>query len=149
MEHELRIERSFDAPPKLVFDTFFDPDAQRALYADGPDWIVESELDMSVGGTWTVTFGPSRGELYREVSVFSQIDRPHRVAYSTTATFADGRTFDTRSEVVFRGVEGRTHLALLQTGFPTAEMRDDFTGGWSDILDALDGVVVARTSGAQ
>jgi hypothetical protein len=43
--------------------------------------------------------------------------------------------------------EGTTRMTLVQTGFPTAEMRDDFTGGWSDILDALAGVVAARAPG--
>ena len=29
---------------------------------------MESELDLRVGGTWTVKFGPTRSELFREVS---------------------------------------------------------------------------------
>jgi hypothetical protein len=40
-----------------------------------------------------------------------------------------------------------TRMTLIQTGFPTAEMRDGFTGGRSDILDALRAVVAARAAG--
>jgi uncharacterized protein YndB with AHSA1/START domain len=67
MSHDLRLERTFDARAEVVFDAFLDPGAQRALLADGPDWIVESEIDLRVGGTWTLAFGPSRSRLFREV----------------------------------------------------------------------------------
>jgi uncharacterized protein YndB with AHSA1/START domain len=85
MSYDLRLERTFDAEPEVVFDALLDPEAQRALFADGPDWIVESELDLRVGGRWTVEFGPSRSELYREVAVFSEVARPRRLAYGVTA----------------------------------------------------------------
>jgi uncharacterized protein YndB with AHSA1/START domain len=56
--HELTIERSFAAPPEVVFEALTDPAAQHDLYADSPDWIVESECDLRAGGRWTITFGP-------------------------------------------------------------------------------------------
>jgi len=143
MTHDLRLEREYDAPAEMVFDTFLDPEAQRALYADAQDWIVESDLDLRVGGIWTLVFGPSRAELFREVAVFSEVDRPRRIAYNLTATYADGRSFDTQVEITFEESESRTRLTLVQRGYLTAEMRDDFQSGWSDILDAL-GTVLAE-----
>jgi uncharacterized protein YndB with AHSA1/START domain len=86
MSYDLRLERIFDAKPEIVFDALLDPAAQRALLADGPDWVVESELDLRVGGTWIVEFGPSPSDLYREVAVFSEVDRPRRLVYDVTAT---------------------------------------------------------------
>ena len=148
MSHDLRLERTFDAEPEVVFDAFLDSDAQRALYADGPDWIVEPELDLRVGGRWTVVFGPSRSELFREVAVFSEVDRPRRLAYAVTATFEDGRTFDTEVEITFEEENGKTRMMLVQSGYPSTTMRDDFRGGWTDILDALERVVVERAAGS-
>jgi uncharacterized protein YndB with AHSA1/START domain len=58
MSHDLRLERVYDAAPEVVFDAFTDPDAQKELYADAPDWVVESEIDLRVGGRWTIVFGP-------------------------------------------------------------------------------------------
>jgi uncharacterized protein YndB with AHSA1/START domain len=58
MSHDLRLERVYDAAPEVVFDGFTDPDAQKELYADAPDWVVESEIDLRVGGRWTIVFGP-------------------------------------------------------------------------------------------
>jgi uncharacterized protein YndB with AHSA1/START domain len=145
MTHDLKLERTFDAEPDVVFDAFLEPDSQRALYADAPEWVVESELDLRVGGTWTVVFGPTRSELFREVAVFTEVDRPRRIAYDLTGTFADGRSIDTQVEITFEALEGRTRMTLVQRGYPTVEMRDDFQSGWSDILGALADVVTTRS----
>jgi uncharacterized protein YndB with AHSA1/START domain len=61
VSHDLRQERLYDAAPEVVFDAFTDPDAQKELYADAPDWIVEAECDLRVGGRWTIAFGPPGG----------------------------------------------------------------------------------------
>ena len=58
MSHDLRLERVYPADPATVFDAFTDPDAQRELYADAPDWVVTSTCDLRVGGRWTIEFGP-------------------------------------------------------------------------------------------
>ncbi len=144
MSHDLRLERTFDAEPEVVFDAFLDPDAQRALLAQGPDWIVESELDLRVGGTWTLEFGPSRNELYREVALFSEVDRPRRLAYVVTAISTDGQAFDTNVEITFELENGKTRLKLAQSGYSTSTTRDAYETGWGGVFDALEGVVAGR-----
>ena len=148
MSYDLRLERVFDAEPEIIFDALLDPAAQRALLADGPDWIVESELDLRVGGTWIVEFGPSPSELYREVAVFSEVDRPRRLVYTVTAIAKDERTFDTQMEITFEFVNGKTRMTLVQTGYPTATLRDSYESGWTGIFDALAEVVAERTAGS-
>ena len=61
MTYELKIERLFDAPPEVVFDTLVDPDAQEELFNDQVEgWkLWEFEIDLRVGGTWTIVFGPA------------------------------------------------------------------------------------------
>ena len=54
MSLDLQLERVYDAAPEVVFDAFTDPDAQKELYADAPDWVVESECDLRPGGRWTI-----------------------------------------------------------------------------------------------
>jgi uncharacterized protein YndB with AHSA1/START domain len=54
MTYELRLERLFDAPPEVVFDTLVDPAAQEELFAgpaEGGFSLLESEIDLRVGGT--------------------------------------------------------------------------------------------------
>ena len=147
MTHELRIERVFQAAPEVVFDAFTDPEAQRELYADEPDWVVESECDLREGGRWWVSFGPQGTPPARETSVFQLVDRPRRLVYSSSMALPDGSIVDTAMEVVFEQVDGGTRMTIVQRGFETAAARDEFEQGWPSILDGLGRVVAARVAG--
>jgi len=143
----LTLERVFDAAPEVVFDAFTDPDGQKELYADAPDWIVESECDLRVGGRWSISFGPPGREPAIETNVFEEVERPNRLVYRSTMTLPDGSNVDTQMEVLFE-LEGRqTRMRLVQSRFPTAELRDGFREGWGSILDELERVVHARAVG--
>jgi uncharacterized protein YndB with AHSA1/START domain len=147
VSHDLRLERVYDAAPEIVFDAFTDPGAQKELYADAPDWIVEAECDLRVGGRWTIAFGPPGSTPARQTNVFQEVDRPRRLVYTSTMTMPDGSDVDTRMQVTFEEENGRTRLRILQSRFPTPERRDEFAGGWPSILDGLGRVVSARVAG--
>ena len=144
MSFDLRLERTYDAAPEVVFDAFTDPEAQQELYADAPDWIVEATCDLRVGGRWTIAFGPPGDTPARETNVFQVVERPRRLVYASTMAMPDGSNIDTTMEVTFEEEAGRTRLTIVQRGFPTPERRDEFAGGWSSILDRLLRVVVAQ-----
>jgi len=146
VRHDLKLGRLFDAAPEVVFDAFTDPAAQRQLYADAPDWVVEAACDLRVGGRWTIAFGPPGSTPARETNMFEVVDRPRRLVYSSTMTMPDGSSVDTGMEVTFVEEDGRTRLTIVQSGFPTAEVRDEFAGGWPSILDGLGRVVAARVT---
>jgi uncharacterized protein YndB with AHSA1/START domain len=144
---ELRLERVYDAAAEVVFDAFTDPEAQQELYADAPDWIVESECDLRVGGRWSIAFGPPGETPARETNLFQVVDRPRRLDYASTMTLPDGSSVDTHMQVTFEEEDGRTRMTIIQRGFPTLRLRDDFAGGWPSILDGLGRVVSARVGG--
>lgn len=147
MNHELTVERSFAAPPEVVFDAFVDPAAQHDLYADAPDWIVESQCDLRIGGVWRISFGPPGRDPAVEVNVFVEIDRPHRLVYRSTMTLPDGSSFDTAVEVTLAADGDRTRMRIVQSDFPSAELRDSFQNGWGSILAQLERVAGARSPG--
>ena len=147
--HDLRLERVYDAAPEAVFDAFTDPEAQQELYADAPEWIVESACDLRVGGRWTIAFGPSGSEPARETNVFQVVDRPRRLVYTSTMRLPDGSSVDTSMQVTFEEEDGKTRLTIVQRGFPTTERRDEFAGGWASILDQLGRVITARVTGSR
>jgi uncharacterized protein YndB with AHSA1/START domain len=147
MTHDLRLERVIDAAPDVVFDAFTDPGAQKELYADAPDWIVRSECDLRVGGVWTIEFGPAGSTPARETCMFEVVERPRHLAYTSTMSMPDGSSLHTRTQVSFVDDAGRTRLTITQSGFPTAELRDEFRDGWGGILDGLGRVIAARARG--
>jgi uncharacterized protein YndB with AHSA1/START domain len=130
MTHEMRLERLIDAPPAVVFDAFTTEGGQTAFYGrDEPGWVVESECDLRVGGVWTVSFGPARDHLYGHRHVFEVIDRPRRLVLATTEFRRDGSSFAFAIEFTFEERAGRTLMAMTQSGFPTAELRDEHARG--------------------
>ena len=147
MTHDLRVERVYDAAPELVFDAFTDPGAQQEMYADEPDWIVRSECDLRVGGRWTIEFGPPAGPPSRETCVFEIIERPRLLVFRSTMSMPGGSSLATRTHVTFtETATGQTRLTVVQTGFPAAGLRDEFTEGWGGILAGLSRIVAARTA---
>ena len=145
MIDELRFERLIDAPPEVVFDAFTTDGGQVAFYGqDDPGWIVESDCDLRVGGVWTVTFGPSRRRLYRHRHVFEAIDRPRRLVLTTTESRPDGASFDIGIEFTFEEQDGKTLMTMTQTGFPTAELRDEHGRGLPNAFARLERAIRAR-----
>jgi uncharacterized protein YndB with AHSA1/START domain len=148
MSRELRFERVFDAAPEEVFDAFTDPEGLEEMYGlDDPGWVVESEGDVRVGGTWRVAYGPSRGELYRHTHVFQVIDRPRHLVFASTETAPDGSSFDTDVEITFEERNGKTRMVMVQKGFPSYEMRDLHRVGLPTAFDRVERFIHARVSG--
>ena len=147
MTRDLRVERVLEAGPETVFDAFTDPEAQREMYADAPDWVVRSECDLRVGGRWTIEFGPPGGRPARETCVFEAVERPRRLVYRSTMMMPDGSSIGTRTDVTFQETAaGQTRVTVVQSGFPSAGLRDEFADGWGGILDGLARVVAASTA---
>ena len=147
MTYELKVERLLDAPPELVFDTFVDPDAQEEMFGDQLEgWtVLESEIDLRVGGTWTTMIGPADGPADRLTSVFAEIDRPRRLVYEMSMFVGDwNRTVDSTVACTFEDQDGKTLLTIVQSGFETEEDRDGFLSGAPGFLDALQRAVAAR-----
>jgi uncharacterized protein YndB with AHSA1/START domain len=145
MTHDLQFVRAIEAAPEVVFDAFTAPGGQEAFYGtDDSGWIVESECDFRVGGAWTVVFGPSPSELYRHTHVFRVIDRPHRLLLDTTETRLDGSTLDFETEFTFEPQDGKTLMTMIQSGFPTAELRDEHGVGLPNAFARLINLVRGR-----
>jgi uncharacterized protein YndB with AHSA1/START domain len=141
---ELRLERVIDAAPGVVFDAFTTRRGQEAFYGtDDPGWIVESECDLREGGLWTVTFGPSRDHLYQHRSVFEVIDRPRRLVLATTEHRPDRPSFEFSVEFTFEAQDGRTLMTMVQSGFPTADLREEHGRGVPHAFDRFERAIRA------
>jgi uncharacterized protein YndB with AHSA1/START domain len=138
MSDELRYERVVAAPPDVVFDAFTSPEGQLAFYGrDDSGWIVRSESEVRVGGTWTIAFGPSPQQLYRHRHMFEIIDRPRRLVLSTTEMRLDGSSFRFETEFTFEDHDGATLMTMIQRGIPTEELRAEHARGVPDAFERL------------
>jgi uncharacterized protein YndB with AHSA1/START domain len=137
MSQDVRVARVINARPEVVFDAFTGQDGQAVFYSE-PGWSVQSECDLRVGGLWTVTFWPSRDELYRHDHIFRVIDRPSRLVVDTTESRPDGSVVEFEIEFLFEAREGRTLMTMIQRGLPTAELRDEHRAGVPDAFARLE-----------
>ncbi len=142
MSRELRYERLIQESPARVFDLFTSASGQREFYGtDAPGWIVDSRCELRVGGAWEVSFGPSPDQLYRHRHVFEAIERPRRLLLATTETRLDGSVLAFSTEFTFAPREGATLMSMVQSGFPSDELREEHGRGVANAFDRLERVL--------
>ena len=130
--YELRVARDCAAEPGVVFGAFFEMNADTAA-----SWVTETERDLRVGGAWNLRFAPPGLAPFREERTLTEVDPPRRLAYTMRAIFGGAPDLTTTVAMTFETNGTGTRVTLAQQGFPTAEQRDDFTGGWTGVLDLL------------
>jgi uncharacterized protein YndB with AHSA1/START domain len=145
MSEDVTFARMIAAAPETVFDAFTGQDGQEVFYSE-PGWSVESECDLRVGGAWTVTFWPSRDEVYRHDHVFRVIDRPSRLVLDTTESRPDGSVVEFEIEFMFEPRDGKTLMTMVQRGLPTAELRDEHRDGVPPALARLEQAIRSQTT---
>src|SRR5215217_2826916 len=86
---------------------------------------------------------PSPDHLYHHRSVFEVIDRPRRIVLATTEVRPEGSGFDFSVEFTFEEQDGRTRMSVIQSGFPTPELRDEHGRGVPNAFARLERAIRA------
>jgi uncharacterized protein YndB with AHSA1/START domain len=144
---ELRLSRRLPAAPAVVFDAYTDAEQQKIWFSllDDEPGVVEIEVDLRVGGQQTAVWGPDRDHLFRETQTFLEIDRPHRLVTESVGSDPEGSTMTTRIEITFEATDGGTLMTVVQSGFPTPELRDFFaTHAWVGAFDRIEAFLGQR-----
>jgi uncharacterized protein YndB with AHSA1/START domain len=137
---DIRIQRVVKGTPEVVFQHWVDADARRSWYApDEGSSVVDSQIDLRVGGTYVVAVvGPTGDARFREEGFFEVVDRPNRLVYRQIMRLADGSSIETRVTVTFEARDDGTLMTIVDEGYPTEEQRDTFESGWPDFIDAFE-----------
>lgn len=142
---ELRMTRLLPATPDAVFDAYTDAEKQKVWFSilDETPGIVEITTDLRVGGQQTAVWGPDEHSLFRETQTFLEIDRPRRLVTESVGSEPGGTTMTTRIVVTFDAQGDSTLVTVVQSGFPTPELRDFFqTFAWVGAFDRLEAFLV-------
>lgn len=130
----LELTRYFAAPPERVFDAWVTPKwAQWMPPRDATCVLVAHE--PRVGGRFQTEMTMADGRVVRTSGVYRELARPHRLVFSWMADYAG---VETQIELTFAAEEGGTRMTLLQTGFPTPDMRAGYEGGWGGLGGSFD-----------
>ena len=138
-ERVLVITRVFDAPRKLVFRAWTDPDQARRWLGPRGFTAPHFEQDLRPGGAWRACLRPDDGgrDLWQG-GVLKEVVEPERLVFTFAWDQEDGRPgHETLVTVTFAEQDGRTVMTFRQAVFETVDQRDGHAGGWSSSFDRL------------
>lgn len=121
---EMLVTREFDAPRKLVFDAWTEPEKIGQWW--GPDGFTTTtfEMDFRPGGTWKFIMHGPDGTDYDNRIVYTEIKRPELIKYDHYGHLdKDGDPPHFKSTILFDEVEDKTKITMRAL-FPTKEARD-------------------------
>ena len=149
-ELELVSTRIFDAPLKLVWKYWIDPEYFMRWWGPKDFTAPVIKIDFRVGGKYLWCMRSPEGQDYWSTGIYREIVEPERIVYTDSFSDAEGNVVpashygmsgDWPSEllvtVTFEEHEGKTKLTLRHVGIPEGENRELAKAGWNESLDKL------------
>jgi uncharacterized protein YndB with AHSA1/START domain len=141
----LRVERTFDAPAKAVFDAWTSPEVMRRWWHAGADWDTPvAEVDLRVGGAFRITMRRPDGQEYTGSGEYTVVEPPERLEFTWTW---EGEDLGARSlvEVEFHERDGATTVVVTHSGLADDESARSHSEGWHEVLHNLATKVMEAT----
>ncbi|HUY28966.1 MAG TPA: SRPBCC domain-containing protein [Candidatus Binataceae bacterium] len=142
-ERELVITRIFDAPRKVVYQAWADP--EQMVKWLGPKGFTGKiiKMDARPGGAYRFYMRDPEGGDHWQQGVFREIVEGERIVQTYAWADADGNPTrpETLLTVTFEDHGAKTKLTLHQAVFESVTARDMHRGGWTSALDRLEEVL--------
>jgi len=137
-ERELVITRVFDAPRRLVFKAWTEPERIKEWWGPRGFTTLSCEMDQRPGGAWRVRSRSPEGKDYVSQGVFRELVEPERLVFTYAWVNAEGKPgHETLVTVTFAEQSGKTVLTFHQGVFASITSRDEHEEGWSSAFELL------------
>ena len=140
----LRLERTFKAPARAVFDAWTSAEALRRWWPAGPDWDTPVvEVDVRVGGRLRLVMRSPDGQEFGGGGEYVEVTPPHRLVFTWKwdGDWAKGAQV---VEVDFaEQANGATTVVMTNRGLEDEESQRSHRDGWQASFDNLDRVLAA------
>lgn len=135
-DETLLLKRTFRAPIQTVFDAFTNEAVMLRWWHAYREWeTTEAKVDLRIGGEVRVVMrDPAVGEDYGGGGIYSEIDPPHRLAFTW---LWDRDTRGTLIEIDFAESEGATTVSFKHSKLWDEETVRSHQEGWSGALANL------------
>ena len=132
----LRMERTYRAPARAVFEAWTSEEVLRRWFHAGRDWeTTEAEVDLRVGGTVRVVMrDPEADAEYGGGGTYTEIDPPRRLAFTW---LWDDVTTRMLIELDFEEAGGVTTVRFTHSGLWDEDAVRSHEGGWTTAFDNL------------
>jgi len=137
-ERELVITRTFEAPRRLGFKMWTEPEHLVRWWGPRGFATISSLMDVRPGGTWSRSIRAPDGRIIRKYGVYREIVAPERLVLTYVTDDPEGNPGpETLVTLTFADLSGRTRLTLHQAFFESGAARDDHRRGWTGALERL------------
>jgi uncharacterized protein YndB with AHSA1/START domain len=132
----LVITRIFDAPRRLVFKLWTEPEHLVVWWGPRGFTTISDRLDVRPGGAWSRSMQAPDGSIIRKHGIYREIVAPERLVLTYITDDAAGNPGpETLVTVTFADIGGRTRLTLRQAILESVAARDDHRRGWTGALE--------------
>ena len=135
-ERELVITRVFDAPRRVVFRAWTDPEQLARWWGPRGFTTIFSHGDVRPGGAWRRRIRSPEGTEHTGRGVYREIAAPERLVFTYAwEDAAENPGHETLVTVTFDDLGDKTRLTLRQAVFESMTSRDSHRGGWTSCFD--------------
>ncbi|HEX5325916.1 MAG TPA: SRPBCC domain-containing protein [Acetobacteraceae bacterium] len=135
-QRELVITRVLDAPRRLVFKAWTEPDQAARWWGPQGFTTLSCTMDVRQGGAFRVSMRSPDGTIHRKQGVYREVVASERLVFTFAWEDAAGKPgHETLVTVSFVEQGTKTKLTLHQAVFETAAARDAHRLGWTSCLE--------------
>ena len=135
-DHELVVTRLIDAPRRVVFAAWTEPEHIACWWGPQGFTTIHCEMDVRVGGTYRFGMRSPQGTEHWKRGIYREIVEPERIVFTFAWEEADGRLGrELLTTVTFAEEGGKTRLTLRQGPFDTTAWRDGHNAGWTSCFE--------------
>jgi uncharacterized protein YndB with AHSA1/START domain len=143
----LRLVRTFDASPELVYRAWTDPDVMKKWFAPQGMSTPIAEVDPKVGGKYRIGMKSADGELYVTTGTYREIKPSEKLVLTWQWENSPSDSPDTLLTLEFRKAGPHTELTLTHENFATEELVKDHQEGWEGALSKLTEIISKKILG--
>ncbi len=111
--NELKLQRIYDAPVKLVWEAWTDPKQAAKWWGPRGFTITTHSKDLRPGGTWNYIMHGPDGTDYPNIATYYEVEKYSKLVYDHGATETTPPLF--RVTVTFKEVNGKTKMDMTMT----------------------------------
>lgn len=140
----LEMTRHFNAPREAVFRAWTDPEAFAEWMGPPGMKARDVEIDLRVGGSYSLTMHGSEGGLYPLSGTYKEIAPPERLVFTFVWGHGDLKDLEMLIALTFAEDKDGTLMTLTQTQIPNESARQSHTHGWNGSFDRLERFLASR-----
>lgn len=120
--NEIHITRVYEAPVKMVWDAWTDPEQVAKWWGPRGFTITTHSKDLKPGGTWVYTMHGPDGQDYPNKTLYYEVEKYKRLVYDHGANDNQPALF--RVTVLFSEINGKTKMEMCMA-LATAEAAEE------------------------